>query len=50
MFDPISFAIDKVEELMGHSPHPAIVTVPPRGVHRQQRLRRPGLGDRRQVV
>ncbi len=26
--DPISLAIDKVEELMGHSPHPAIVTVP----------------------
>ena len=28
MFDPISYAIDKVEDLMGHSPHPAIVTVP----------------------
>ena len=28
MFDPFSFVIDKVEELMGHSPHPAIVTVP----------------------
>lgn len=26
--DPISAAIDKTEELMGHSPHPAIVTVP----------------------
>ena len=28
MSDPISFVIDKTEELMGHSPHPAIVAVP----------------------
>lgn len=26
--DPISFVIDKSEELLGHSPHPAIVAVP----------------------
>jgi uncharacterized membrane protein len=26
--DPISFVIDKTEELLGHSPHPAIVAVP----------------------
>jgi uncharacterized membrane protein len=26
--DPISFVIDKTEELIGHSPHPAIVAVP----------------------
>ncbi len=26
--DPISYVIDKVEELLGHSPHPAIVAVP----------------------
>ena len=26
--DPISFVIDKTEDLLGHSPHPAIVTVP----------------------
>lgn len=26
--DPISYAIDKTEELIGHSPHPAIVAVP----------------------
>jgi uncharacterized membrane protein len=26
--DPISFAIDRTEELLGHSPHPAIVSVP----------------------
>jgi uncharacterized membrane protein len=26
--NPISFVIDKVEELLGHSPHPAIVAVP----------------------
>ena len=26
--DPITLAIDKTEELLGHSPHPAIVTVP----------------------
>lgn len=26
--DPITLAVDKVEELLGHSPHPAIVTVP----------------------
>src|SRR5579875_3186451 len=28
MDDPITLAIDKTEELLGHSPHPAIVTVP----------------------
>lgn len=28
MFDPITFAIDKVEDLIGHSPHPAVVAVP----------------------
>ena len=26
--DPITLAVDKTEELLGHSPHPAIVTVP----------------------
>ena len=26
--DPITYAIDKVEDLIGHSPHPAIVAVP----------------------
>ncbi len=26
--NPISYAIEKVEELIGHSPHPAIVAVP----------------------
>lgn len=26
--DPISFVIDKTEELLGHSPHPAIVAIP----------------------
>jgi uncharacterized membrane protein len=26
--DPISYVIDKTEELLGHSPHPAIVAVP----------------------
>ena len=26
--DPISLVIDKTEELLGHSPHPAIVAVP----------------------
>jgi uncharacterized membrane protein len=26
--DPITAAIDKTEELLGHSPHPAIVTLP----------------------
>ena len=26
--DPITFVIDKTEELLGHSPHPAIVAVP----------------------
>lgn len=26
--DPISLVIEKTEELLGHSPHPAIVTVP----------------------
>ena len=26
--DPISYAIDKLEDLIGHSPHPAIVAVP----------------------
>ncbi len=26
--NPISFVIDKTEELLGHSPHPAIVSVP----------------------
>jgi uncharacterized membrane protein len=26
--DPISLAVDKVEELLGHSPHPAIVALP----------------------
>ncbi len=26
--DPISFVIDKTEELLGHSPHPAIVALP----------------------
>ncbi len=26
--DPISLAVDKTEELIGHSPHPAIVAVP----------------------
>ena len=26
--DPISFVIDKIEEVMGHSPHPAVVAVP----------------------
>jgi uncharacterized membrane protein len=26
--NPISFVIDKTEELLGHSPHPAIVAVP----------------------
>jgi len=26
--DPITTAIDKTEELLGHSPHPAIVTLP----------------------
>lgn len=28
MDDPITLAIDKTEELLGHSPHPAIVAVP----------------------
>ncbi len=28
MADPITFVIDKVEELIGHSPHPAVVAVP----------------------
>jgi uncharacterized membrane protein len=28
LMDPISLAVDKTEELLGHSPHPAIVTVP----------------------
>ncbi len=28
VMNPISFVIDKVEELLGHSPHPAIVSVP----------------------
>ena len=28
MFDPISWTIDRVEDLMGHSPHPAVVAVP----------------------
>lgn len=28
MDDPITLAIDKTEELLGHSPHPAIVTLP----------------------
>ena len=28
MFNPIALAIDGIEKLMGHSPHPAIVTVP----------------------
>ena len=26
--DPISYVIDKTEELIGHSPHPAIVAIP----------------------
>ena len=26
--DPISYLIEKTEELIGHSPHPAIVTIP----------------------
>ena len=26
--NPISYAIEKIEELIGHSPHPAIVAVP----------------------
>ena len=26
--NPISFVIDKIEELIGHSPHPAVVAVP----------------------
>jgi len=26
--DPISYVIDKTEELLGHSPHPAIVAIP----------------------
>ena len=26
--DPITKVVDKTEELLGHSPHPAIVTVP----------------------
>jgi uncharacterized membrane protein len=26
--DPISYVIDKPEELLGHSPHPAIVAIP----------------------
>jgi uncharacterized membrane protein len=26
--DPISYVIDKTEELIGHSPHPAVVAVP----------------------
>jgi uncharacterized membrane protein len=26
--DPISYVVDKTEELLGHSPHPAIVAVP----------------------
>ena len=26
--DPITKAIDKTEELLGHSPHPAIVALP----------------------
>ncbi len=26
--DPISFVIDKTEELLGHSPHPAVVAIP----------------------
>ncbi len=28
MQDPITLAVDKTEELLGHSPHPAIVMVP----------------------
>ena len=28
MTDPVTFAIDRVEDLIGHSPHPAIVAVP----------------------
>lgn len=28
MHDPITLAIDKTEELLGHSPHPAIVALP----------------------
>jgi uncharacterized membrane protein len=28
LMEPISFVIDKIEELLGHSPHPAIVAVP----------------------
>ena len=26
--DPISYVIDRIEDLMGHSPHPAVVAVP----------------------
>ena len=28
MVDPVTYVIDRIEDLMGHSPHPAIVTVP----------------------
>ncbi len=28
MVDPISYVIDKIEDLIGHDPHPAIVAVP----------------------
>ncbi len=28
MVDPITYTIDRIEDLMGHSPHPAIVAVP----------------------
>ena len=26
--DPISYVVDRTEELLGHSPHPAIIAVP----------------------
>ena len=38
--------IDQLEELLGHSPHPAIVMLPLGTFVVEQRLRRPGRGDR----